>query len=169
MQNRKKNSISEKIPKKTKTIYLSWMTGKQRYLPDKLNNFDRQWPVTGNNFEACSLTKGLASARNARLYYPYWQYTNIFSIISICISTLPTQYTTFILLLECINGGNANKTLFGCFFVRNSRVALIVKLSFSKLREEKTNTFTKLSLIAEHANVSCKESTTRNKQFEDLE
>ena len=61
------------------------------------------------------------------------------------------------------------KHVFGCFLVRNSPVALIVKLSFSKPREEKTNTFTKLSLIAEHANVSCKESTTRNKQFEDLE
>ena len=61
------------------------------------------------------------------------------------------------------------KHVFGCFFVRNSTVALIVKLSFSKLREEKTNTFKKLSLIAEHANVACKESTTRNKQFEDLE
>ena len=39
------------------------------------------------------------------------------------------------------------KHVFGYFFVRNSPVALIVKLSFSKLREEKTNTFTKLSLI----------------------
>ena len=61
------------------------------------------------------------------------------------------------------------KHVFGCFFLRNSPVALMVKRSFSKLREEKTNTFTKLSLIAEHANVSCKESATRNKQFEDLE
>ena len=58
------------------------------------------------------------------------------------------------------------KHVFGCFFVRNNTVALIVELSFSKLREEKTNTFKKLSLIAKHANVSCKES---KRQFEGLE
>ena len=47
--------------------------------------------------------------------------------------------------------------VFGCFFVRNNPVALIVELSFSKLREEKTNTFKKLlSLIAKHANVLAK-------------
>ena len=56
--------------------------------------------------------------------------------------------------------------VFGCFFVRNNPVALMVELSFSKLREEKTNTFKKLSLIAKHANVSCKESKG---QFEGLE
>ena len=36
-----------------------------------------------------------ANARNVGLYYPYRQYTNI------CISTLPTQHTTFISLLVC--------------------------------------------------------------------
>ena len=37
-------------------------------------------------------------ARNVRLYYPYWQYTDLF--ISICIPTLPTQHTTFISILN---------------------------------------------------------------------
>ena len=37
--------------------------------------------------------KRKAYGRNVRLYYPYRQYTNLF--ISIFISTLPTQHTTF--------------------------------------------------------------------------
>ena len=37
-----------------------------------------------------------ANAQNVRLYYPYRQYTDQPFHISICISTLPTQHTTFI-------------------------------------------------------------------------
>ena len=36
-----------------------------------------------------------ANARNVRLHYPYWQYTDLF-IFRSCISNLPTQHTTFI-------------------------------------------------------------------------
>ena len=39
-----------------------------------------------------------ANARNVRLYYPYWQYTDLFIFRFNWISTLPTQHTTFIAL-----------------------------------------------------------------------
>ena len=37
-----------------------------------------------------------ANARNVRLGYPYWQYTNLFIFRFVSLCTLPTQHTTFI-------------------------------------------------------------------------
>ena len=57
-----------------------------------------QYGENSLTFRALALRqRETASARNVRLYYPYRLYTNLF-ILSICISTLPTQHTTFISL-----------------------------------------------------------------------
>ena len=43
-----------------------------------------------------------ANARNVRPYYPYWQYTDLF-IFRFCISTLPTQHTTVLLISNLLS------------------------------------------------------------------
>ena len=49
--------------------------------------------------------EGPCNARNVRLYYPYWQYTNFF-LFRFCISTLPTlaQWITLVSLLFSLWG-----------------------------------------------------------------
>ena len=145
MQNRKKNSISEKIPKKTKTIYLLWMSGKRRYLPDKLDNFDRQWPAI---ISRLALWRRAWPPLETLDFTIHIGSTPTFSVSFRFVSQHCLRITLRLFCyLDVLMAEMPIKHVFGCFFLRNSPVALMVKRSFSKLREEKTNTFTKLSLI----------------------
>ena len=70
--------------------------GNRTHDPGSLDQRSTDWTTEAVAVSLCTSSLWRrANARNVRLLYPYWQYTDLQFYILICISTLPTQDTTF--------------------------------------------------------------------------